>query len=150
MWVPLVVVAVSLSGAPKAAPSSKTQLKIEVQPDSAVLYVDGKRKSAGGKKLTLTLQPGRHHIKVVNRGDQHEEDVAIKKGEVKTYTWAFEDDRRDRHVAAAEAETKDETAPAAEAPTPKAADDDAEPSLSDVDQNEAALKGAFTAPAKKK
>ena len=88
-------VAVALSG----APNKKTQLKIEIKPDAAVVYVDGKKRGTGAKPLTLTITPGKHTLKVVHKGDEHQETIVIKKGEVKTWQWAFEDDRMDRKNA---------------------------------------------------
>lgn len=86
-----------LAAGPKVPPKQpqKTQLKVQVKPDTAVLYVDGKKvKSASGGK-TLDLAPGTHRLRVVNRGDERTETVVLKKGEVKVWQWAFEDDRRD-------------------------------------------------------
>ncbi len=149
MLLPLALTAaLCLSNAPKAVPpgDGKTQLKVEVQPDGAVFFIDGKKKGTGAKKVTLTLPPGRHTVKVVHKGDEHQEDVHLKKGEVKLFTWAFEDDRKDRHGGggnAAEAEKAAEAPPAA----PESAKEgpNGEPAgPSDVDQNEAALKGAFS------
>jgi hypothetical protein len=110
-------VAVSLSGAPKAAPPKKTQLKIEIHPDTAVLWVDGKKKGNGSKQYTLTVPPGNHVVKVTNKGDEHQEVVAVKKNEVKSWTWTFEDDRMDRKAAEEkrkkeEGESEESTPPA--------------------------------------
>ncbi|MBI3180763.1 MAG: hypothetical protein HYZ28_01325 [Myxococcales bacterium] len=93
-------VALALSGGPAA---KKTQLKIEIKPAEAVLYVDGKKKGTGAKTHLLTVEPGRHNIRVVHHKDEHSEVVSIKKGEVKTWQWAFEDDRMDKKRAAEEA-----------------------------------------------
>ncbi|MGQ0505892.1 MAG: hypothetical protein ACT4TC_11300 [Myxococcaceae bacterium] len=156
MWAPLsIALAVALSASPKAVVNNngKTQLKIEVQPSTAVLYVDGKRAGTGGKKRTLTVTPGAHRIRVVNHQDEHQEMVSVKKGEVKVYTWAFTDDRpAGRNVAA---KTEDEAGEKQEAatsePAAKRTGSDVndtgtlpgEPTLSEPDQNEAALKDAF-------
>jgi hypothetical protein len=82
---------VALSGAPK-----KTQLVLEVKPAEAIVYVDGKKKGTAAKAITLTVTPGKHVIKVTHKGDEHQEEVVVKKGEVRTWQWAFEDDRMDR------------------------------------------------------
>ncbi len=89
-----VAVLVSLSGAPK-----KTQLIVEVKPASAIVYVDGKKRGTGAKTVTLTVTPGKHTLKVQNKGDEHQEVVVVKKGESRTWQWAFEDDRMDRKKA---------------------------------------------------
>jgi hypothetical protein len=104
MMVVALALAVALSGAPKGP--QKTQLKIDVNPDTAVVYVDGRKKGTGKKPVTLNITPGRHAIKVVNKGDEHTESVSVKKGEVKTWQWAFEDDRRD--VRAPSGDSSDE------------------------------------------
>lgn len=84
--------AVALSAAPKSGPK-KTQLIIEVKPAAAVVYVDGKRIGTGSKIQTLTVQPGRHTIKIVHNRDEHQEVLMVKKGETTKWSWAFEDDR---------------------------------------------------------
>ncbi|MHB8878202.1 MAG: hypothetical protein ACYC8T_31285 [Myxococcaceae bacterium] len=106
------VALVALSGAPK-----KTQLKLEVNPDAAVVYVDGKKKGTGAKDITLTLTPGKHLLKVTHKGDEHQEQVVVKKGEVRTWQWAFEDDRMDRKKPPPE-EGEGEGGGETEAPSP--------------------------------
>jgi hypothetical protein len=156
MWLPLTLaLGLALTTAPKnvAPGNGKTQLKVEIQPPAAVLFVDGKKKGTGAKKqYLLTVTPGRHTMKVTHKGDEHQEDVFVKKGEVKLWTWAFEDDRRDRRGAAAPAEGE-EAKPAEAAPSPPEQEEgrgrNGEPSgPSEVDKNEDALNGAF-APKKK-
>jgi hypothetical protein len=94
--------AVALSGSPKA--SQKTQLTIDIKPETAVVYVDGKKKGTGKKPITLTVKPGRHQLRIVNNKDEHSETVVVKKGESKKWEWAFEDDRRDVRAPRPEAE----------------------------------------------
>ena len=106
--------AVALSGAPKSAPK-KTQLKIEVKPASAVVYVDGKRVGTGSKVHTLTVDPGKHTIKIVHNRDEHQEVLVVKKGETTKWTWAFEDDRPQNKPQPTEAEPE-KPAPKEDAP----------------------------------
>ena len=74
-----------------AAPAGPTTLIIEVSPEDVVVMVDGKKKGTGAKPITIkNINPGRHTIKVSRKGEGHEEDVDIKKGEKKTWKWAFE------------------------------------------------------------
>ncbi len=101
-------VAVALSGSPTKA-ATRTQLKIEIKPATAVLYVDGKRKGTGEKVHVLNVTPGNHTIRVVHDKDEHQEVVSVKKGKVKIWQWAFEDDREDRKRAAEE-QKKEEAA----------------------------------------
>src|SRR5687768_8798235 len=88
-------IAVTLSAAPDApkasAPSKKTQLKINVTPESAVVYVDGKRKGTGKAEIKLAVTPGNHRIKIVRNKDSHEEMVRVKKGETLVWKWEFDD-----------------------------------------------------------
>src|SRR3954470_11768041 len=91
------VIAVALAGAPNApAPtkkSDKTQLKVEVKPAGAKYVLDGKSSGSGSKVRTFTVDPGTHYIKVSFKGDEHQEPVTVKRGEVKTYIWEFQDDK---------------------------------------------------------
>ena len=86
--------AVVLSTAPNASAPKKTQLKIEVKPASAIVYVDGKRQGSGAKPIVLTVDPGKHTIRIVHNKDEHQEVIAVKKGETTKWSWAFEDDRK--------------------------------------------------------
>jgi hypothetical protein len=86
--------AVALAGAPKASGPKKTLLKIEVRPASAIVYVDGKRKGTGAKAMSLSVEPGRHTIRIVQGRDEHQEVVAVKKGETTSWSWTFEDDTK--------------------------------------------------------
>jgi hypothetical protein len=108
-----VALALSLASAPK--PAQKTQLKIEVKPSSTVVFVDGKRRGTGAKPVILAV-PGRHVIKLVHGRDEHQEMVAVKKGESRTWTWAFEDDRPKAPSHGGGASEEDAKAPTGETP----------------------------------
>lgn len=89
-------VALAFSGAAPAGKvqgPKKTALKIEVKPDAAVVYVDGKVRGKGGKAHLVVVEPGTHLIKVVHKKDEHQEMVRVKPGETKSWVWEFEDDR---------------------------------------------------------
>ncbi len=109
-------VALALAGAPKATPPKKTQLKIEVKPAAAVVYVDGKRKGTGAKPMAFTVEPGRHTIRIVHNKDEHQEVIVVKKGETTSWSWAFEDDRRDKKLPASEQETNEPAKEGAKVP----------------------------------
>jgi hypothetical protein len=96
--------AVALSGAPKSSAPKKTQLKIEVKPAAAAIYVDGKKRGTGAKPITLTVEPGKHTIRIVHNKDEHQEVVSVKKGETTNWSWAFEDDRKTTQPAVPEPE----------------------------------------------
>lgn len=70
-----------------AAPA---QLTIEVQPDGVEVKVDGKKKGLSGKPIVVKLSAGRHVVRLTHKGDSHEEELSLKAGEKKTYSWAFE------------------------------------------------------------
>ncbi len=118
--------AVALSGVPKAAPK-KTQLKIEVKPATAVVYVDGKRIGTGSKPHILTVEPGNHTIKIVHNRDEHQEILVVKKGETTKWSWAFEDDRPQNRAQPNEAEPEKSEAPKPEKGEPPKEDTEARP-----------------------
>lgn len=87
-----IALALALAGGSKG--NAKTsQLKIEVKPAAAVIYVDGKKKGTGANVHQLKLAPGRHTIKIVNHRDEHEEILTLKPGQTVAWSWTFEDDR---------------------------------------------------------
>ena len=73
----------ALAIALQAAPA---QLTVEVAPSGSELLVDGKKTKA----RVLKLSPGKHTLRVVYKGDAHEEEILIKAGEKKTWKWEFE------------------------------------------------------------
>lgn len=81
------------------------ELTIDVKPDDVEVKVDGKKAGRGGKIITMKLKAGKHVVRLSHKGDSHEEEVALKAGEKKTYQWAFEG-------------TKSGAAPTDEAPAP--------------------------------
>jgi hypothetical protein len=105
--------AVALGAAP--AKSTKTQLKIEVKPTSAVVYVDGQRKGTGARPIVVNVTPGRHAIKVVHNRDSTTDVVSVKKGQILNWGWTFEDDAAEKKAAkekgAAEAKAAKEKGP---------------------------------------
>ena len=96
----------ALAGAPKGASAKKTQLKIDVKPAAATVYVDGKKKGTGGSVHALSLPPGPHTIKIVHQRDEHEEMVTLKPGETLNWKWAFEDDKAEKAPGGADKEIR--------------------------------------------
>jgi hypothetical protein len=84
------VVLTSLS----AGASASTELAISVKPASAVIFVDGIRRGSASKTRTIRLSPGVHVVRVVNSKDEHEEPVRVTRGKKTTWSWEFEDDKR--------------------------------------------------------
>lgn len=70
--------------------ASPAELSIDVKPAGVEVKVDGKKAGTSGKVLMLKLKAGRHVVRLSHQGDSHEEEVALKAGEKKTYQWAFE------------------------------------------------------------
>jgi ribosomal protein L6P/L9E len=68
-------------------------LTIDVQPEGVEVKVDGKKVGTSGKPLAVKLKAGRHVVRLKHKGDSHEEEVSVKAGEKKTWTWAFEGTR---------------------------------------------------------
>ena len=73
-----------------AAPTGPGTLNIEIKPATAELLVDGKKKGTGAKPIVIKLPAGKHVLRVLNKGDAHEEEIVIKAGEKKTWKWEFE------------------------------------------------------------
>lgn len=70
-----------------AAPA---ELTIDVKPAGVEVKVDGKKAGVSGKVITMKLKAGRHLVRLSHQGDAHEEELALKAGEKKTYQWEFE------------------------------------------------------------
>ena len=63
-----------------------TELIIEVKPAGVEVKVDGKKAGA----IVVKVKAGKHVVRISHKGDSHEEEVAVKAGEKKT--WQFEFD----------------------------------------------------------
>ena len=72
-----------LAGAPAV-------LTIDVKPEGVEVKVDGKKAGTSGKSIVMKLKAGKHVVRLSHKGDAHEEEVALKAGEKKTYQWEFE------------------------------------------------------------
>jgi hypothetical protein len=80
----LLVAKLSLAAGP-------TQLSIDVKPAGSDVMLDGKKiGKSGDKPLTRTVTPGKHEVKAVYKGDSHTEEVPVKAGEKKSYSFEFE------------------------------------------------------------
>jgi hypothetical protein len=89
------LLALSVAGAP--TPAKPTRLRIDVKPETAVVFIDGVKKGTGKKTILLSMTPGRHRIKVTNDKDAVDDYVVVKKGETANWQYAFEDDRPATH-----------------------------------------------------
>lgn len=80
----LLVTKLSLAAGP-------TSLSIEIKPSGAEVMLDGKKiGKSGDKPLTRSVTPGKHEVKAVYKGDSHTEEVPVKAGEKKSYSFEFE------------------------------------------------------------
>lgn len=66
------------------------ELTIDVKPEGVEVKVDGKKRGVSGTPLVLKLKAGKHVVRLTHKGDAHEEEVSLKPGEKKTYSWEFE------------------------------------------------------------
>ena len=73
-----------------AAPTGPATLTIDVKPEGVEVKVDGKKVGTSNKSIVLKLKAGKHVVRLSHKGDAHEEEVALKAGEKKTYQWEFE------------------------------------------------------------
>lgn len=69
-----------------AAPATLT---VGLKPAACVLFVDGKKKGTGEKPLVLKLTAGKHLLRVVYKGDAHEEEIVLKAGSSSPWNWEF-------------------------------------------------------------
>ena len=82
----------ALAASPRPPAASKaTQLVLEVQPATVVIFLDNKRVGTAAKPWTLTVKPGDHRIKLVTRIATHEETVSVARGEKKSFRFDLRD-----------------------------------------------------------
>jgi ferric-dicitrate binding protein FerR (iron transport regulator) len=85
-----------------AAPA---ELTVGVKPEGVKVEVDGTRHSVKEGQVKLKVKAGKHLVRLSFNGDAHTEEVELKAGEKKTWSWSFE-------------ETKSGTMPTDDSPTP--------------------------------
>lgn len=73
-----------------------TQLVLDIQPAGVEVKLDGKKVGlSGDKPIVKTVKPGVHVVRLSFKGDSHEEEVAVKAGEKKTFVLKLEDGRKE-------------------------------------------------------
>lgn len=72
---------------PKAA---KTQLVLEVTPPKAEVFVDNHDMGKASKGRAIDVTPGFHVVKLVLKGDEHEERIKFAGGEKTSYKYEFD------------------------------------------------------------
>ena len=74
-----------------ANPNAPSTLNVELKPKGSELLVDGKKSGKmGDKPIILKLKSGKHLLRVVYKGDAHEEEIVLKGGEQTKWQWEFE------------------------------------------------------------
>jgi hypothetical protein len=67
------------------------ELTIDVKPAGVEVKVDGKKAgTSGAKMIVMKVKAGKHVVRLSHKGDSHEEEVALKAGEKKTWQFEFE------------------------------------------------------------
>lgn len=71
-----------------------TQLVLDIQPPGVEVKLDGKKVGVSADKpIAVKVKAGVHVVRVSYKGDSHEEEVAVKAGEKKTFVLKLEDAR---------------------------------------------------------
>lgn len=78
-------------GGSKAADA---KLILKVTPSDTEVWIDGQKKGTADKLKELNLSAGPHVVNLKHKGDEHEDQVILKKGQKTTFEWKFEDDRQ--------------------------------------------------------
>lgn len=92
MRIQALVVALGVSFAvPALAKGKKAEIVLDVKPATAQLFIDGKAMGKASAGRTVEVTSGFHVIRLVNKGDEHEERVKFNAGEKTTYKYEFED-----------------------------------------------------------
>jgi hypothetical protein len=79
--------------AAKAEKGGSARLVLKVTPGDTEVFVDKNRKGTAEKLKEMALPPGKHIVTLKHKGDEHEDQVTLKKGVATTFEWKFEDDR---------------------------------------------------------
>lgn len=74
-----------------ASAAGPTQLQFEVEPESVIIWVDGKKKGVAKKLKHVPVKPGTHSVKLVWNKDETEFDIKVDKGKTVVVKYAFED-----------------------------------------------------------
>jgi hypothetical protein len=88
----LAVISLVLVSATATAKSKKpkTQLALDVQPTTALVYVDGRAQGKAAQGKVIDVTPGLHVVRLVFGRDEHEEQIKFVEGKATKYTYEFE------------------------------------------------------------
>lgn len=102
-----------------AAKGGDAKLVLKVGPEDTEIFVDGQKKGTAEKVKEISLSPGQHILTLKHKGDEHEDQVTLKKGQKTTFEWKFEDDRPKNDDSAGSGNTEN---PGDQQPTPQVPD----------------------------
>jgi hypothetical protein len=71
-------------------PKAKAQLALEVTPPTAEVFVDGHSMGKASKGRAIDVTPGYHIVKLVLKGDEHEERIKFAAGDKTSYKYEFD------------------------------------------------------------
>jgi hypothetical protein len=71
-------------------PKAKSQLVLEVTPPTAEVFVDGHNMGKASKDRAIDVTPGFHVVKLVLKGDEHEERIKFAAGDKTSYKYEFD------------------------------------------------------------
>jgi hypothetical protein len=71
-------------------PKAKSQLVLEVTPATAKVFVDDKDMGKASTGRAIDVTPGFHIVKLVLKGDEHEERIKFAAGEKTSYKYEFD------------------------------------------------------------
>lgn len=77
----------------KAEKGGSAKLVLKVSPPDTEIIVDKAPRGTAAKVKEIALPPGKHVVSLKHKGDEHEDQVTLKKGVATTFEWKFEDDR---------------------------------------------------------
>lgn len=109
------LVALGASSAAIAKPKGKTQLEVDVKPVGAQLFMDDKAMGKVGAARVIDLSPGFHVIRLVSKGDEHEERFKLAPNQKTIYSFEFDE------APAPNSGTGEEPAPVQDDDAPKKA-----------------------------
>lgn len=73
--------------------AADAKLVLKVAPPDTEVWIDGQKKGTADKVKEINLSAGAHIVNLKHKGDEHEDQVILKKGVKTTFEWKFEDDR---------------------------------------------------------
>lgn len=89
----IAAMAFSGSALARSSKSGGATLVLTVGPADTEIWIDGQKKGTADKVKEVSLSPGTHDLDFKHKGDEHTDQVTLKKGQKVTFTWKFQDDK---------------------------------------------------------